>query len=276
MVSFESDSRFRLVDVALRIFVMIDEQGFRLGVGIVLVNKHGKLFFAQRVGLPEAWQFPQGGICEGESPEDGMYRELFEELGLERDDVKLIRETSRWLNYYLPKHMRRYRSQPLCVYQLFNEHQQMKQIIAEVAKQLANNHSQKTLESPDSIAHKLETYLQYNLNPENLENNFEKILSFMQRIVRFVRKHEILSKTLQLKTTDSSQSRIRNQLPQKRKFSEINITDKKPRTKREVLAAAPFHHSPIVTPFKRTCSGTAVTNNNLIAASPTISRIQAF
>jgi len=115
MVSFEFDGWFQLLDIALRIFVMIDEQGFRLGVGIVLVNKHGKLFFAQRVGLPEAWQFPQGGICEGESPEEGMYRELFEELGLERDDVKLIRETSRWLNYYLPKHMRRYRSQPLCV-----------------------------------------------------------------------------------------------------------------------------------------------------------------
>jgi hypothetical protein len=55
---------------------MIDAQGFRPNVGIVIANDDGRLLWARRVGGRDAWQFPQGGIQEGESAEDALYREL--------------------------------------------------------------------------------------------------------------------------------------------------------------------------------------------------------
>jgi 8-oxo-dGTP pyrophosphatase MutT (NUDIX family) len=55
--------------------------GFRPNVGIVIANDDGRLLWARRVGGRDAWQFPQGGIQEGESAEDALYRELLEEGG---------------------------------------------------------------------------------------------------------------------------------------------------------------------------------------------------
>ncbi len=81
---------------------MIDEEGFRLNVGIILVNKDGKLFWAKRVGM-NAWQFPQGGIQNEESTEQALFRELTEEIGLSPTDVEILGCTEDWLKYRLPK-----------------------------------------------------------------------------------------------------------------------------------------------------------------------------
>ncbi|MED5461707.1 MAG: NUDIX domain-containing protein, partial [Pseudomonadota bacterium] len=59
----------------------IDTDGFRATTGIILSNDDGKLLLAGRIGS-KGWQFPQGGMLAGESPEEAMYRELHEEVGL--------------------------------------------------------------------------------------------------------------------------------------------------------------------------------------------------
>jgi len=81
---------------------MIDSEGYRANVGIILSNQRGQVFWARRIGQ-DAWQFPQGGIDHSESPEEAMYRELKEETGLESVDVKLLGCTREWLKYRLPK-----------------------------------------------------------------------------------------------------------------------------------------------------------------------------
>ncbi len=93
---------------------MIDEKGLRANVGIIVINDLSQVLWAQRSHMPEAWQFPQGGIKESESPEQAMYRELKEELGLDSDAVEIIAQTEDWLVYYLPKQLRRYDQLPLC------------------------------------------------------------------------------------------------------------------------------------------------------------------
>lgn len=93
---------------------MIDEEGFRHGVGIILVNAKRQLFLAKRIGK-DAWQFPQGGIHEEETPEQAMFRELKEEIGLHEQDVKVLATTKRWLRYRLPKRLIRHHSTPLCI-----------------------------------------------------------------------------------------------------------------------------------------------------------------
>ena len=93
---------------------MIDEEGFRANVGIILANNNGQVLWARRVGQ-DAWQFPQGGISTNETPEDALYRELHEEVGLRPHDVEVIACTKGWLKYRLPKRFLRYRSKPLCI-----------------------------------------------------------------------------------------------------------------------------------------------------------------
>ena len=85
----------------------IDREGFRPNVGIIIQNDAGRVLWARRVGGYDAWQFPQGGILRGESPEDALYRELYEEVGLGRSSVEILARTKGWLRYRLPKHMRR-------------------------------------------------------------------------------------------------------------------------------------------------------------------------
>ncbi|MDY0070239.1 MAG: RNA pyrophosphohydrolase [Porticoccaceae bacterium] len=93
---------------------MIDKEGFRPNVGIVLCDGAGQLLWAKRAGQ-DAWQFPQGGINRGETPEDALFRELFEEIGLARDDVELLAQTRGWLRYRLPKRYVRRNSHPVCI-----------------------------------------------------------------------------------------------------------------------------------------------------------------
>ena len=94
---------------------MIDEDGYRLNVGIIVFNKAGKLLWARRTHMHEAWQFPQGGIQENELPVDAMYRELEEELGLKRSHVDLVYESRHWFSYQLPKVFIRTYQKPLCI-----------------------------------------------------------------------------------------------------------------------------------------------------------------
>lgn len=93
---------------------MIDEDGFRPNVGIILANPKGQVLWARRIGQ-DAWQFPQGGIARNESPEQALFRELREEIGLDSGDVKIVGCTRGWLRYRLPRRFLRYRSKPLCI-----------------------------------------------------------------------------------------------------------------------------------------------------------------
>ena len=93
---------------------MIDDDGYRPNVGIVICNRQGQVLWARRYGQ-HSWQFPQGGINPGESPEQAMYRELFEEVGLSRKDVKILASTRNWLRYKLPKRLVRWDTKPVCI-----------------------------------------------------------------------------------------------------------------------------------------------------------------
>lgn len=83
---------------------MIDSDGYRPNVGIILSNQDGQVLWARRIGQ-DAWQFPQGGIRHDETPEEALYRELEEEIGLRAENVEVIGSTDDWLRYHLPKHM---------------------------------------------------------------------------------------------------------------------------------------------------------------------------
>ena len=91
---------------------MVDADGFRPNVGIVLSNDLGQVLWARRIGGHDAWQFPQGGINENETVEEALFRELFEEVGLDAEHVEILAQTDGWLRYRLPRRMRRHNSSP--------------------------------------------------------------------------------------------------------------------------------------------------------------------
>jgi putative (di)nucleoside polyphosphate hydrolase len=93
---------------------MIDEHGFRANIGIILMNDDANLLWARRLGQ-NAWQFPQGGMHPGETSEDALYRELYEEVGLIPEDVKIVGATQDWLHYRIPDAYLRRDSRPLCI-----------------------------------------------------------------------------------------------------------------------------------------------------------------
>ena len=83
-------------------------------MGIILSNNQGKVLWARRIGQ-NAWQFPQGGIKPHETPEEALFRELWEEIGLESRHVEILGATRGWLRYKLPKCFMRRQDQPVCI-----------------------------------------------------------------------------------------------------------------------------------------------------------------
>ncbi len=85
-----------------RVIHMIDRDGYRPNVGIIICNRKNEVFWGKRV-RQHAWQFPQGGIDAGETPERAMYRELQEEVGLQPQHVEILGRTRDWLRYDVPE-----------------------------------------------------------------------------------------------------------------------------------------------------------------------------
>ena len=93
---------------------VIDSDGYRANVGIILTRPDGRLLWARRI-RQNAWQFPQGGIRERETPEQAMYRELEEEVGLQEQHVAILGATRGWLRYRLPERFIRHHQRPVCI-----------------------------------------------------------------------------------------------------------------------------------------------------------------
>jgi len=82
--------------------IMLDRDGFRPNVGIILLNQRNQVFWGKRIRT-HSWQFPQGGIDRGETPEQAMFRELHEEVGLQPSHVRVVARTRDWLRYEVPE-----------------------------------------------------------------------------------------------------------------------------------------------------------------------------
>lgn len=79
---------------------------YRSNVGIMMLNEKGYVFVGQRLDNNQnAWQMPQGGIDDGEDPETAAYRELLEETGVKKQDVRFVASSSQWLSYDLPENL---------------------------------------------------------------------------------------------------------------------------------------------------------------------------
>ena len=77
---------------------------YRPCVGIMLLNRDGKVFVGKRIDQTvEGWQMPQGGIDKGETPKQAVWRELLEEVGT--DKAEIIAEMDAWVTYDLPQHL---------------------------------------------------------------------------------------------------------------------------------------------------------------------------
>ncbi|MCB1567841.1 MAG: RNA pyrophosphohydrolase [Xanthomonadales bacterium] len=93
---------------------MIDPDGYRPNVGIILMHTDGRVFWARRARR-DGWQFPQGGMRSDETPREAMFRELEEETGLLEEHVEVLAETPGWLRYRLPHRLLRHDQHPLCI-----------------------------------------------------------------------------------------------------------------------------------------------------------------
>ncbi len=78
---------------------------YRLSVGITLFNQENKVFVGERIDSPGSWQMPQGGIDEGETIEQALFREMMEEIGTDKADILKIHDTP--LYYDFPSHLQR-------------------------------------------------------------------------------------------------------------------------------------------------------------------------
>ena len=102
------------VAVHFGVRIVIDPDGYRPNVGIVLMHPDGRVFWARRVHR-DGWQFPQGGMNTDETPLEAMYRELREETGLLPDHVAVLGVTPGWLRYRLPQRAIRRNDRLVCI-----------------------------------------------------------------------------------------------------------------------------------------------------------------
>src|SRR5687768_11055496 len=111
-----ADRRHGIVPVSrfLGVRIVIDPDGYRPNVGIVLMRQDGQVFWARRVRR-DGWQFPQGGMNTDETPVEAMYRELQEETGLLPEHVEVLGATPGWLRYRLPRRCVRAGERPICI-----------------------------------------------------------------------------------------------------------------------------------------------------------------
>lgn len=93
---------------------MIDAEGYRANVGIVITNNKQQILLAKRY-QQDSWQLPQGGIDENETELEALFRELYEEVGLSAEHVEVIAKTPKWLRYDLPDYHIRRKQKPLCI-----------------------------------------------------------------------------------------------------------------------------------------------------------------
>ena len=82
-----------------------NNEGYRPNVAMVVINSMNKVLICRRKNT-KTWQFPQGGIDNGEDIKKAMYRELSEEVGLSKDDVSLVGESNGTITYDIPKTIR--------------------------------------------------------------------------------------------------------------------------------------------------------------------------
>lgn len=78
------------------------KKGYRINVGMVIANQQNRLFWGCRQLSRQAWQFPQGGVAQGESLREALYREMLEEVGLLKHDVQCLAKTKGWYKYDIP------------------------------------------------------------------------------------------------------------------------------------------------------------------------------
>ncbi len=91
---------------------MVDSDGYRPNVGLIIANQHGQVLWARRIGGQDHWQFPQGGVDADEPVEAALFRELHEEVGLTEECVEIVAATRNWLRYRIPRRFQRYNSTP--------------------------------------------------------------------------------------------------------------------------------------------------------------------
>lgn len=84
----------------------MEEKPYRPNVGMVVFNQDGKLLVGERYQFQGAWQFPQGGIDEGEEPDKAALRELYEEVGISKPELVAI--YPEWIFYDFPPNLKLY------------------------------------------------------------------------------------------------------------------------------------------------------------------------
>ena len=86
---------------------MTENKFYRPNVAAIIVSsdypEKKEIFIAERTDLAGVWQFPQGGIDEGESSEKSLFRELKEEIGTKK--IEIIAEYPEWISYDFPPHV---------------------------------------------------------------------------------------------------------------------------------------------------------------------------
>ena len=80
----------------------MNDKSYRKNVGLIVLDQNNLLLICRRKGK-KTWQFPQGGIDADESPIKAAYRELYEEVGIKKNQVKIIQKSKCWYRYDLPE-----------------------------------------------------------------------------------------------------------------------------------------------------------------------------